>query len=714
MKTLELILEGLDCAHCGLKIEEKVGKLSNVKTSSLNFIKKELTIEYTDIQEDELINNIKQIVKTTEPHVKVNIKHNKEELTDTHEHYHEHSSPNIIKRIIIGAVIFLSAVFIKMDVTLNTALLVLAYMILGYDIIARAVKNILRGQVFDENFLMAVASLGALLIKEYPEAAGVMLFYQIGEYLQSKAVNKSRKSIKDLLNIKPEYANLKQGNKTIKVSPEKVNKDDIILIKPGEKIPLDGIVIEGSSSLDTSALTGESMPVDVNEGKEVLSGSINLNGVLTIRVTKEYHESTVAKILYLVEKASTKKAHTENFITKFAKYYTPTVVILALIISIIPPLFIEGAEFYDWMYRGLIFLVVSCPCALVLSIPLTYFGGIGSASRQGILIKGSNYLEALSNVEIAVFDKTGTLTEGTFKVTEINAYNNFSKDDIIKIASYAEYYSNHPIANSIKNEYKENIIEQKIKNYNEIPGYGVIVKIDNQEVTIGNKKLMEKQKIEVVSPDDKLGTVIYLAVNNVFAGCIIINDKLKNNTQNLINNLKQLGINKTVMLTGDNKNSAKYIKDKLNIDEYYAELLPNEKVEIVEKLYKQKSKKGKLLFVGDGINDAPVLMRSDIGIAMGGVGSDAAIEAADIVIMTDEPQKVYESIKIASKTKRIVWQNIIFAIGIKVFVLILSTLGSATMPEAVFADVGVALLAVLNASRILKKIKVKSEKIKVI
>lgn len=709
MKTIELILEGLNCAHCGAKIEEKAGKLPNVKSSSLNFIKKKLTVEYTNIEEDELIKNIKEIVANTEPHVKVYTVQNEAELTDTHEHYHEHnhdhSSPHTLKRIIIGAVIFLSAVFIKMDNTLNIALLVLAYIILGYDILLRAVKNIARGQVFDENFLMAVASLGALFIKEYPEAAGVMLFYQIGEYLQSLAVNKSRKSIKDLLNIKPEYANLKQGNKTIKVSPEKVKKEDIILIKPGEKIPLDGVVLEGSSSIDTSALTGESMPVDIIEGNEVLSGSINLNGVLTIRVTKIYEESTVAKILYLVEKASTKKAHTENFITKFAKYYTPTVVFLALLISIVPPLIIEGASFYDWIYKGLIFLVVSCPCALVLSIPLTYFGGIGSASRQGILIKGSNYLEALSKVEIAVFDKTGTLTEGSFKVTEIKEYNNFNKSDIIEIASYAEHYSNHPIANSIKNEYKNSIIEEKIKSYNEIPGYGVSVKVDNKEVTIGNKKLMEQQNIDIVSSDEKPGTIIYLAVDNTFAGYIVINDKIKDNTQNLVKNLKELGINKTVMLTGDNEISAKNIKDKLKIDEYYAELLPNEKVEIVEKLYKQKTEKGKLLFVGDGINDAPVLMRSDIGIAMGGVGSDAAIEAADVVIMTDEPQKVYKSIKIANKTKRIVWQNIIFAIGIKILVLILSTIGTATMPQAVFADVGVALLAVLNASRILKEDK---------
>ncbi len=627
--------------------------------------------------------------------------------SDGHGHSHDLNgdTKKTLIRLFVAAILFIPAIIFESNKTLSMILSIASYIIIGYDIILRAVKNILNGQVFDENFLMAVASIGAIIIGEYPEAAGVMLFYQTGEYFQSIAVNKSRKQIKSLLNIKPEFANLKTDSGITKVKPEAIKINDIIIVKPGEKVPLDGVIIEGSSTIDTSALTGESMPVDKVIGNDVLSGSINLTGVLTVRVTKIFKESTVSKILYLVEKASNKKSETENFITKFAKYYTPAVVALAAIIAIVPPL-IFNDPFYDWLYRGLIFLVVSCPCALVLSIPLTYFSGLGAASKYGILIKGGNYLEALSNSEIAVFDKTGTLTEGKFEVTEIKTFGEISENDLLSVAAHGEFYSNHPIATSIKEKFASQINEEFIKDYEEIAGFGIKAKVDGKIVLLGNEKLMNQENISFEKATDKPGTVLYVSIDGKFAGFIVISDKIKKDVNNLVSRLKSVGIKKVVMLTGDNRVTANFVKNKLGLDEVYSELLPTDKVDKVEELFKSKHVKGKLLFVGDGINDAPVLMRADVGFAMGGIGSDAAIESADVVIMNDEPTMVYESIEIAKKTKSIVWQNIIFSLGVKLLVMVLTVYGNVTMPLAVFADVGVAIVAILNASRILR-IKVK-------
>ena len=546
---------------------------------------------------------------------------------------------------------------------------------------------------------MSIATLGAFLIGEFPESAAVMIFYQIGEFFQDMAVNKSRKSIKALMDFRPDYANLKVDNEIKKVSPEEVKVEDLIVVKPGEKIPLDGIIIEGSSSLDTSALTGESLPREVKVNDEVLSGSINQEGLLTIKVTQLFGESTVSKILDLVQNASTKKAPTENFITKFARYYTPVIVAIAAFLAVIPPLLIPGESFSSWIYRALIFLVISCPCALVVSIPLGFFGGIGRASKEGILIKGSNYLEALYNIHTIVFDKTGTLTKGVFKVTSIETMGNLSKDELLEYAALAESYSTHPIALSIIQAYGKEIDKSRIKQVDEISGYGLKVIIDGNELLLGNEKLMAKHNIKV--DQDSQGTIVFISVNGNYEGKIIISDEIKKDSLKAIEKLKSLGIKKTVMLTGDNHTTAKTIAQELKIDEFYSQLLPHEKLEKLEKLLKEKSPKEKLAFVGDGINDAPVLARADIGIAWA-AGSDAAIEASDIVLMTDEPSKIATAIKIAKKTHTIIWQNIIFALAIKAFVLILGALGIATMWAAVFADVGVTLIAILNSIRILK------------
>lgn len=605
-------------------------------------------------------------------------------------------------RIVLATAFFIPSIIFESNGTLSMILSSIAYIIIGYNIVIKAFKNLINGQVFDENFLMSVASIGAFVIGEYPEATGVMLFYTIGEYFQGLAVNKSRNQIQSLLNIKPDYANLKLNDKLIKISPNKIKVGDIIVVKSGEKVPLDGIIIEGSTSLDTSALTGESMPVDKTEGDEILSGSINQTGVISVKVTKIFKESTVSKILYMVEKAANRKSHTENFISKFARYYTPIVVAVAAIIAVIPPVIFK-APLNEWLYKGLTFLVVSCPCALVLSIPLTYFSGIGRASRSGILIKGSNYLEALSKAEIAVFDKTGTLTEGKFNVIEVNNNSdNISNEELLEIAAYGEYYSNHPIAISVKEKYNKNIDENRISEYTEIAGFGIQTKLDGKPLLVGNIKLMKRNNIKFNIATDKPGTTLYIAYNGTYAGNIVISDKIKADTFGLINSLKSLGIKETVMLTGDNSITAKYVQKQTGIDNVYSELLPTDKVTKVEEIFMKKSEKGKLIFVGDGINDAPVLTRADIGIAMGGIGSDAAIESADVVIMNDEPSKLIESIKIANKTKSIVWQNIIFSLGVKLIVMLLTIYTNVTMPLAVFADVGVAIIAVLNASRILK------------
>ncbi|HAA9080170.1 MULTISPECIES: heavy metal translocating P-type ATPase [Bacillota] len=602
-------------------------------------------------------------------------------------------------RIIIAALVFIVALLINNIEWLQIAMFVISYIIAGGDIVKRAVTNILRGKVFDENFLMSVATIGAFLIGEYPEGIAVMLFYQVGELFQSYAVDKSRRSIADAMDIRPDYANVKRGDEVIKIDPDEVQIGDIIVIKPGERVPLDGKVIEGNSMVDTSALTGESVPREVEVGHEILSGCININGVITAEVTKEYGESTVSKILDLVENASSKKSQSEQFITKFARYYTPIVVILAVFIAIIPPLVIEGATFSDWIYRALAFLVVSCPCALVVSIPLSFFGGIGGASRKGILVKGSNYLEALAETEIIVFDKTGTLTKGVFNVQEVHP-KGVSREELLELTAYAESYSNHPISSSLKQAYGKEIDNGRISDVEEISGHGVIATVDGKKVMAGNIKLMKKKNIAYFD-GELIGTVVHVAVDNQYAGYIVIADEVKPDSAQAIMELKAANIKQTVMLTGDNKNVGSKVAKELGLDKVYAELLPADKVEKLEELFLQKSKKGKLAFVGDGINDAPVLARADIGIAMGGLGSDAAIEAADIVIMTDEPSKIATAIKISKKTLKIASQNTVFAIGIKIIVLILSAFGITTMWAAIFADVGVTIIAVLNAFRAL-------------
>ncbi len=604
-------------------------------------------------------------------------------------------------KIIIALILFLIAIIIKFpNEWLNKGIFIISYLIVGIEVLKEAIENIFKGEVFDENFLMSIATIGAFAIGEFPEAVAVMLFYQIGELFQSYAVDKSRKSIASLMDIRPDYANVKRENEISKVNPEEVEIGETIVVKPGEKIPLDGKVVDGESLIDTSALTGESVPRKAKIGDEVLSGCINQNGLLEIKVTKEFGESTVSKILDLVENASSKKSKSENFITKFARYYTPAVVIIAVILAIVPPFIFHNATFTEWLYRALTFLVVSCPCALVISIPLGFFGGIGGASKMGILVKGSNYLEALSQTEIVVFDKTGTLTQGIFEVQKIET-EEISKEEMLRLVTHAENYSNHPISQSIKKAYGKEIDKNIISKTEEISGKGIIAKVENNDIIIGNNKLMDEKNIQYKKCNE-IGTILYVAINNKFAGYIVIADKVKEDAQKTIKTLKQNHIKKTVMLTGDKKEVGEKVAKKLNIDEVYTELLPDGKVEKVEELIKQKSEKGKLAFVGDGINDAPVLALSDIGIAMGGLGSDSAIEAADIVIMTDEPSKLINAIKISKKTMRIVKENIIFAIAVKVAVLILSAFGLSTMWEAVFADVGVSVIAIINSLRVLR------------
>lgn len=603
-------------------------------------------------------------------------------------------------RIIIGAAVLVTAVLLSLNNEwLQLALFIISYIIVGGDVVKRAVKNIFKGQVFDESFLMSIATIGAFFIGEYPEGVAVMLFYQVGELFQSYAVGKTRKSIASLMDIRPDYANVKKGDELVKVDPDEVQIGDIIVIKAGEKIPLDGKVIEGSSMIDTSALTGESIPRVVEVGSDILSGCININGVITAEVTKEFGESTVSKILDLVENASSKKSNSEQFITKFARYYTPVVVIIAVFLAIIPPLVIDGATFSDWIYRALAFLVVSCPCALVISIPLSFFGGIGGASKKGVLVKGSNYLEALAETEIVVFDKTGTLTKGVFNVQEIHP-EGVSKEELLELTAHAESYSNHPISLSLKRAYSKEIDNGRISDVEEISGHGVIATVDGKKVMAGNIKLMKMMDIPYFN-GELIGTIVRVAVNNKYIGYIVIADEVKEDSALAIKELKAANIKQTVMLTGDNKSIGSKVAKELGLDKVYTELLPADKVEKLEELFSQKSKKGKLAFVGDGINDAPVLARADIGIAMGGLGSDAAIEAADVVIMTDEPSKIATTMKISKKTLKIAHQNIVFAIGIKIIVLILSAFGITTMWAAIFADVGVTIIAVLNAFRAL-------------
>lgn len=697
----ELLLKGLACAKCAAKIENESTKINGIKSASIIFASSKLVVEIENPDNwSKIIDEIKSIVDRIEPDVKV-VEIEKNEANKNSEEENDSNKAELI-RFIIGAVIFAIATIFKFNNTIELILYLISYIIVGGEVILRALKNIKRGQIFDENFLMGIATIGAFCIGQYPEGVAVMLFYQVGEMFQDMAVNRSRKSISALMDIRPDFANIKIEDGLKKVSPEEVKIGDIIVVKPGEKVPLDGKVIDGSSMLDTSALTGESVPREVKTGDSILGGVINKNGLLTIEVEKEFGDSTVAKILDLVQNASSKKAPTENFITKFAKYYTPAVVFAALALALIPPLFISGATFSQWIYRALAFLVVSCPCALVISIPLGFFGGIGGASRKGILIKGGNYLEALNNVEIVVFDKTGTLTKGVFKVTEINPHNNFTKEELLSYAAKVESYSNHPIAMSVVNSYGMEINKDTIKNYEEISGHGVRATVDEIEVLAGNHKLMYSENISFEQVDT-IGTVVHVAIDKIYAGNIVISDEVKEDSEKAIKALKALGIKKTVMLTGDNKIVGTKVAGQLGLDEVYSELLPDQKVEKLELLDKEKTPKGKLVFVGDGINDAPVLARADIGIAMGGVGSDAAIEAADVVIMTDEPSKIANAIKIAKRTRMIVMQNIVFALGVKLILLVLVASGLGTMWEAVFGDVGVALLAVLNSMRAMKK-----------
>lgn len=715
MKSNECMLsiEGLDCPNCAAKVERKINTLEGIKEANVDFLGKKIVVLADEISENELVELIQTEVDKIEDGVKVFVpKVQAGESSSEGE-----DTGKIKKKLLIGGILFVLGIFVPKTLFIpKLAVFLVSYLVIGGDVLLSAFKNILNGQVFDENFLMAIATIGAFAIGEYPEGVAVMLFYQLGELLQGIAVNNSRKSIVSLMDIRPDYANIKVGEGIKKVSPEEIKVGEIIVVKPGEKVPLDGKIVKGASTFDTSALTGESLPREAKAGDDVLSGFINKNGLIEIQVAKVFSESTVSKILYLMENAGSKKSKTENFITKFARYYTPAVVITALIVAIFPPLLIQGATFSDWIYRALIFLVVSCPCALVISIPLGFFGGIGGASRHGILIKGTNYLEVLNDLESVVMDKTGTLTKGIFKVTEVNAENNIKINDfqnnkteltkplLLKYAAHIEKFSNHPIAQSIVAEYENSVSkvdENVVKDFEEISGFGIKVNINNHQFLAGNSKLMNLENI-TFDKKENLGTAIYLAADGKYIGNILISDEVKEDSARAIKGMKENGVKEIVMLTGDNEAIGKNIAEKLGIDKVFTELLPNEKVEKLEEIYKTKSEKGKIAFVGDGINDAPVLARADLGIAMGGAGSDAAIEAADVVIMNDEPSKIVIAIKIAKKTKEIVWQNITVAFAIKIVVMALGLFGDATMWEAVFADVGVALLAVLNATRVLR------------
>ncbi|MCQ4922947.1 heavy metal translocating P-type ATPase [Tissierella carlieri] len=716
MKQIELELNGLNCAGCAGKIEKLSKGIDGVENANLDFVSKKLKVDVSiDDKASAVTEEIKKIVNKLEPHVIVVDKSNSHNHNHGHSHsrdcehgcghdhgHHEHDHGEINKKevikLILGGLLFVLPLIFKLEGTLRFAVYFLAYIVVGYEVIIRAVKNLLAGIPFDENFLMTVATIGALAIGEYPEAVAVMLFYQVGEMFQGVAVNHSRKSISSLLDIRPDYANLEKNSEIVVVDPSEVHVGDTIIVKPGEKVPLDGVIVEGESSLDTSNITGESVPRNVGIGDKALSGVVNIHGLLKIKVDKEFGESTVSKILDLVENASSKKAPTENFITKFARYYTPVVVFVALAIAILPPLFM-GGELKEWAYRACVFLVISCPCALVISVPLGFFGGIGGASKSGILVKGGNYLEALNEVSTIVFDKTGTITKGTFKVTEVRAYGDNTKEEVLELAAYGESFSNHPIGISIVEAYGKEINKEYMKSYKEIPGKGIEVNIDGMKVILGNKKLFDEKNI-LIEEIDSIGTVVYIGKEGTHIGTIIVSDELKNNVVEDIKKLKALGIKETIMLSGDNEGTAKKVGELVGLDRVHGNLLPQDKVSIFEDIINKN--KGKVVFVGDGVNDAPVLARADVGIAMGGLGSDAAIEASDIVIMTDEIGKIAAGIKIAKNTKKIVTQNIILALGLKLIVLTLGAMGLATMWEAVFADVGVSIIAILNSIRALK------------
>ena len=694
MKKYEL--KNIDCASCAAKIENNLSKLEGVKFVSVNFASSMMTIDTDNFEA------VKSKIRELEPEVEVNDPKKSRALISAGEIAENRAT--IIKAV--SALALLIAGMMSEDILHNTpyealeyVIFISAYLIAGWKVIAAAARNITRGRVFNEQFLMTIATLGAFAIHEMAEGVAVMLFYVIGEFFQDIAVGRSRRSIKALLDIKPEYANVKSGQGIIELSPEDVNPGDIIIVKPGEKIPLDGIAIEGNTFVDTAALTGESVPRRVKENDEVLAGMINQSGLLTIKVKKTFKESSISKILELVENATVRKAETEKFITTFARYYTPVVVITAIFLATLPPLLVPGAAFSEWLYRALVVLVISCPCALVISIPLGYFGGVGGASRRGVLVKGSNFLDALTRVTTVVFDKTGTLTKGEFRVSEIVTSNGYSKDELLDYAAHIEVNSNHPVAKSIMDVFKGDIKHSRIKQFEEISGHGVKALIDSKLVLAGNDKLLNKEQVEYPSYDIE-GTVVHMAIDNIYAGCIVISDSLKDDAIKAITQLNEKGI-ETVMLTGDHEYAAQSLTKKLNINRYYAELLPEDKVKHIEELIRE-NKGGKVAFVGDGINDAPVIARADIGMAMGAIGSDAAIESADVVLMTDSPSKVLDALDMARKTRNIVWQNIIFTMGVKLFFIILGVLGIATMWEAVFGDMGVALIAVFNSVRILK------------
>lgn len=692
-------LQGLDCPSCAAKIEGEIKKLKGLSDITVNFATKTIDLD-PEYEED-----VAKVIQKVEPHVKL-VPRNLS--SEKRKEMAENSKANLMLKLLN---IILSAVILTLGIILSPRLhgnyeileygiFLAAYFLAGGEVIQTALRNIIRGQVFDENFLMTVATIGAFAIHELPEAVGVMLFYSVGEYFQDLAVSRSRRSIAELMDIRPDYANLIIGDEIHKVAPDTVSIGERILIRPGEKVPLDGEVLEGESYVDTSALTGESVPRRMHPGEKIKAGMVNGHGLLKVKVEKTFGESSVSKILNLVESASGRKARTEQFITKFARYYTPAVVFGAIAIALIPPLVFPGQSFNKWLYRALTMLVISCPCALVVSIPLGYFGGIGGASRKGILVKGANFLEALTNVDTVIFDKTGTLTKGVFKVTDIKAQIGFSKEEVLRLAAHAEVHSSHPIAKSILEAFNGHVDKKAVEDYKEIAGLGIMAKVGGKMVLAGNEKLMKREGI-AVDHDDFTGTVVHIAVDGSYAGYITISDEIRPDSARAIKELKALGIRKTVMLTGDAADTASSIATELGIDEYYAELLPEDKVLKLEQLQGSGDTRRKVVFAGDGINDAPVITRADVGIAMGGLGSDAAIEAADVVIMEDMPSKVAEAIKIARHTKKIVIQNIVFALVVKIVFLGMGAVGAASMWEAVFADVGVALLTVLNSTRTL-------------
>ncbi|TLG72970.1 heavy metal translocating P-type ATPase [Culicoidibacter larvae] len=696
-KKQEFELKNLDCANCGSKIENQGQKIDGIDDLKVNFVNQKMTVVFNDDADTtKTIGALEKLIHKLEPDVVVSaMKTKKDEVTaEKNEHLKS------IIQLIVGGLLFAVPMIFELPFAVELTMYIISYLVVGGEVVLRAGKNILRGQVFDENFLMTIATLGAFAIGEYPEAVAVMLFYQVGELFQDMAVANSRKSITALMDIRPDFAHVKVGDDYQTVAPDTIAIGNIIRVLPGEKVPLDGVVLSGHSALDTSALTGESLPRSVKPGDDVISGCINKNGVLEVEVSKVFAESTVSKILDLVQNASDKKAPTENFITKFARYYTPAVVIIAVLLAVVPPLVIPGASFFDWLNRALVFLVISCPCALVISIPLGFFGGIGAASKRGVLVKGSNYLEALNNVDTLVFDKTGTLTKGNFAVTEVISAA-MPEEELMAIAAHAESLSTHPIAQSIVASFSGTIDENRVSNYQEIAGRGLQVTIDGKNVLAGNARLMSEHNI-VFDAVDSIGTVVYVAVNDIYSGALVIADELKSDSKAAIARLKQLGVKTIVMLTGDNKKTAESVAAQIGITDVRAELLPDGKVEQLEAIEANKAEKSKVAFVGDGINDAPVLARADVGIAMGGLGSDAAIEAADVVLMSDEPSQIADAIDVAKFTRKIVWQNIIFALTVKGIFLLLGAFGIATMWEAVFADVGVSVIAILNAMRVMR------------